>query len=99
MNIIVIAQIVGLISFIILLCIKFYILIDIRTFRKSGRAAGLWLTIYLLFLVILRSLSLFKLADIQQLTIISGFSALIPLFGIIIQLILTKKMEKPTVLI
>lgn len=94
MNIILLAQIIGTLSLLLLFCINFYIGIDIELFYKAGRVAILWTTIFIFFLFFLRLLSLLHIGTMQQLQIISGFTSPIPLIAVIVQLYLTSKLKK-----
>lgn len=85
-----IAQLIGTISFFILICIKLYIIASPSAWRKFGRVAATWFVVYFFFLFILRFISLLGVGTLDQLRIVSGFSTLIPLFGVIAHMILTK---------
>lgn len=93
MNIVKIAQTVGVVSILVLFILKFFIVVHTPSWKKSGRVAMLWTTIYVFFLFILRVLSTYNLASLEQLRIISGFSSLIPLLAVIIHLFFKKKLD------
>lgn len=93
MNIVQIAQIVGIIAIFLIFCLKFYIAVNTYAFLRAGRAAILWFTIYVFILFILRGLSIFHIATTDQLRIVSGFGTIIPLLGIVFHLFLSKKIE------
>lgn len=92
MNIVFLAQIIGVISIFLIFCLEFYIAIVPTAFVKAGRAALLWFSIYVFFLFVLRGVALFNLATPDQLRIVSGFSTLIPLIAIAVHLFLGKKL-------
>lgn len=87
-NTVYIAQIVGTISVLLLFVIKLVIVSNPILWAKSGRIASLWTIIYVFFLFVLRIFSLFHLADIDSLRLISGYSSLLPLLGVISHLFL-----------
>ena len=89
-----IAQLVGTISIFFLFCIKFWIAISPKSTKRTLRIAVLWTTIYIFFLFILRLFSLIHLGTQDQLRIVSGYAALIPLVAVIIHLFLQKKLDE-----
>lgn len=94
MSIVQIAQSIGVVSILLLFGIKFFIVIHTPSWQKTGRVAMLWTTIYVFFLFILRVLSAYDLATLDQLRIISGFSSLIPLIAVITHLFFIKKLDE-----
>lgn len=92
MNIVLIAQIVGVASIFLLFVLKFWIAIDKRSSNQTLRTAILWTSIYIFFLFILRIFSIFNLATQDQLRVVGGFTSIIPLIAVICQLFLQKKM-------
>lgn len=94
MNIVEIAQITGVVSIFALFSINFYITVLDYAWRKSGRVAMLWTTVYIFFLFFLRGLSQINVGTTDQLRIISGFSSLIPLLAVVIHLFFTKQIEE-----
>lgn len=92
------AQYIGVVSILVLFLFNFYIAVHIVSFRKSGRVALLWTTIYVLFLFCLRVIQLMNIATSEQLRIISGFTAVIPLVGVAYHLFLVRKIENPEAL-
>ncbi len=100
-NIVYTAQIVGIISFILIIIIKTTIAITIKKWpiseeQKIDRLVAiiLWMMIYFVFLLVLRSLSFFNIGTLDQLRIISGYATVIPLIGVIAQLFFQKKLEE-----
>lgn len=93
MNIVTIAQIIGVVSILLLFSLKFYIVVIDSAWHKSGRIAMLWTCIYVFFLFFLRLFALFELATTSQLRVISGFTSLIPLIAVVVHLFLVKKQE------
>lgn len=93
--IVLIAQIIGTASIFILFCINLFIISSETHFQRAGRVSILWITIYGFFLFVVRIFSLLGIATTDQLRIISGISALIPLVMVIIHLFLIKKIESP----
>lgn len=93
MNLVEIAQLVGVVSIFLIFCLKLYIGLYLPAFKRAGRAAILWFTIYVFFLFVLRGISFLEWATMDQLRIISGFATLIPLVGILTHLFLSKKIE------
>lgn len=87
------SQIVGTAAIFLLFVIKFYIAVTLKHFLRSGRVAILWTTIYVFFLFVLRLLGLFGIGSIDDLRIISGFSAIIPLIGVLSHLYLSRNMD------
>lgn len=96
MNIVDLAQIVGIISIFIIFCLKFYIAVVPSAFVRAGRAAILWFTIYVFFLFILRLFFILHIGTPDGLRIVSGFATLIPLLGIVFHLFIAKKVENAT---
>lgn len=94
MDIVELAQIVGTVTILLLFCLNFYIAIHARSYFKSGRVALLWTTIYVLFLFIVRFLSLLDIGTTNQLRIISGFTSLIPFLAVSIHLWLYRKIDE-----
>jgi len=93
-DIVLIAQVTGTISIFILFCLEFYMGVHEKSFQKSGRVALLWTSIYIFFLFILRVFTIFNIGTLDQLRIISGFSALIPTFMVTVHLFLLKKITQ-----
>jgi hypothetical protein len=93
-NLVSIAQVTGTVAIFLLFCIKFYIAISPKSTNRLLRIAILWTTVYIFFLFTLRLLSLFNIGTIDQLRIISGFAALIPLIAIIVHVWLSRKIIK-----
>lgn len=91
MNIVYIAQIIGTISIFLLFCLKMYIIATPQAWLKSGRAADLWTSIYVFFLFALRVIQLAGITTTEELRIVSGFTAVIPLAGVIAHLFLLKQ--------
>lgn len=91
MTIIYYSRLVGTIAIFLLYSIMFYIGLKVSLFRKVGRVAILWTTFYIFELFFLRLLSLIHIGTLDELTIISGFSALIPLIAVIIHIWLVRK--------
>lgn len=94
MNILIISQIIGTIAVFFLFIIQFWMSINETSFQKSGRVILLWTSTYIFFLFVLRVFTLFKIATLDDLRIVSGFSALIPLVAVIIHLLIVKKIEE-----
>ncbi len=92
MNIAETAQIVGIVSFSLILLIKLYILMSPKAWAKSGRAVALWILVYFFFLYALRLLAFFKIGAMDDLRIVSGFATVIPLAGIIAHVFLLRSM-------
>lgn len=90
------AQTVGIISLLLLFGLEFFIVIHTPSFKKSGRIAMLWTVIYVFFLTALRVISFYKLATVDQLRVISGYSTIIPLVAVVIHLFFTKKLNEDT---
>ncbi len=86
-----IAQLVGLASALLLFALDGFIVIHSPSWRKTGRIASLWIVIYIFFLTVLRVISYYNLATMEQLRIISGWSTLIPLLAVVSHLFLAKK--------
>ena len=80
------AQLVGLVSFTLLILLEIYILINPKAWAKSGRVAMLWIIVYFLFLYVIRGLSFLHIGTIDDLRAISGYATVIPLLGVIIHL-------------
>jgi hypothetical protein len=93
MNIVEIAQVTGIVSIFLLFCIKFYIAINDKLFYKSGRIAILWTTVYVFFLFLVRVVSFFGGATMDQLRILSGFSSLVPLIAVVAHLWVTRTVD------
>lgn len=91
MNIVYTAQIIGIVSVFLLFCLKLYIISTPQAWVKSGRAADLWTSIYVFFLFALRAIQFTGLTTTDELRIISGFTAVIPLAGVIAHLFLLKQ--------
>ncbi len=91
MNIVQIAQITGIVSFLILITIKLYIVSDSKRFIRSGKTAMAWTLIYFYFLIVLRILAFFNVGTLEQLRIVSGFSTLIPLLMVLFELLKKRK--------
>lgn len=89
-----VANIVGTVSIFLLFVMKFFIAINNHLFRKSGRVAILWTTIYVFFLFMLGLVRLLNIASQDELRIISGFTSVIPLIGVATHLFLNKKIEE-----
>lgn len=98
MNISQIAQLVGAIALLVFFAIDFVIVIIPRLFDKFGRTASLWLLIYIFIILMVRVLSLIGAATLDQLRVISGFSALIPLVAVVVNLIFVKYTEKDAII-
>lgn len=91
-----IAQMTGVISVFLLFCLIFWLAIAPKTTKRTLRVAILWTTIYFFFLFVLRLLSLLHIGTIDQLRIISGFTSIIPLVAVVVQLFLEKKLDEKT---
>lgn len=93
-NIVYMAQVTGTIAIFIFFCLMFWISINPNSTKKTSKVANFWASIYVFFLFILRLLNIHHLGTIDQLRIISGFTTLIPLIAVIVNLFLQKKMEE-----
>lgn len=91
MNIVQISQIIGVVSILLLYLIDFYIVIHQPSFRKTGRIALFWTSVYVLFLFVLRAIQLTGIATQDVLRILAGLSTLIPLIAVVAHLWLNKK--------
>lgn len=91
MNTVQIAQLLGAVSIGLLFCINFFIAISEEHFQRVGRTAFLWSTIYFFFLFMLRFININHLATRDEISLLSGFSAPIPLLFVMIHLFLSKK--------
>jgi len=87
------ARLVGAIAILLLFSIKFYIVIDVNRFRKSGRVAMLWTIMYVFFLFMLRLVALLNLLTTDQLAIVGNYTTLIPLTAVIVHLFLYRSLE------
>lgn len=95
------AQIIGTISILLLFCIKFYIAITIGGSKalsaeqkvKHLIALILWTALYFLSLSVLRLFLLLGIGTIEQLRIVGGFSAVIPLGGVVFNLWIVRKLD------
>ena len=94
MNIVYLAQLTGVVAIFLLFSLKFWIAISPNSSKKTLRVAILWTSIYIFFLFVLRLLSLFNIGTLDQLRVISGFTSLIPLLAVVIQLFLNKKLDE-----
>jgi hypothetical protein len=88
------ARIVGFISLLLAFIIKGIILARQKWWLRYGRAAGVWMLLYIYFLIILRGVSLFNWATRDQLTIISGYAGIIPLVGIVLHILIRGREDK-----
>lgn len=88
------ARVIGTISLMITVVLKGFILARQRLWLRYGRAAGIWLILYIYFLIVIRIFSIFELASRDQLTIISGYAAIIPLFGILLHILIRGREDK-----
>lgn len=84
------ARTVGILAFTITIVIKAVIIARQDLWRKYGRVASAWMVVYFLFLYALRLFSFFQVASNNDLSIISGWTCLIPLFGIILNILMTE---------
>lgn len=89
-----VAQWVGTISILALFIIKLIIVSNNKAWAKSGRVAVLWTTMYVFFLFVLRLVSITGAATTEELRIISGFSAVLPLLGVGSHLLLAESNEE-----
>jgi hypothetical protein len=93
-NLVQIAQAVGVVSILTLFLIKFYIVVVDSAWRKSGRIAMLWTCMYVFFLFTIRLLSYYHIGTLNDIRLISGFSAVIPPIAIILHLFFARKIDE-----
>lgn len=89
-----IAQILGVVSVLLIFSLQFFIAIYPPAFVRLGRTTLFWTSVFVFFLFILRLFSLFNLGTVEQLRIVSGFTSPIPLIAVIISLFLGKKVKE-----
>jgi len=86
----------GAYTLLLLFLIKLFIAINDEAFRRAGRVAILWTSIWALFLVILRFLSALDIGTMDQRTIVAGFTTLIPLLMTVLHLFYNKDTKYTT---
>ncbi len=91
------AQITGIVTIFLFACLSLNIAIVYKTYERAGRIALLWISIYILFLFLLRLFSLIGIGTVEQLRIVSGFSSLISLVALLIHLFMVRKIEEKVI--
>lgn len=94
MNTVDVAKLTGTVSVLLIFILQFWIAINPRSSKRTLRACVLWFSVWVFFFFTVRILSLTKIATSDELSIILGFSLLIPLVGIIAQLFIEKKVQE-----
>lgn len=95
MNNVEIARIIGTFALILCFLIEGLILSHENIWKKYGRASGIWIVVYVYFLIALRVMLIFHWGTQNQLSIVSGWTAIIPLVGIILHMIFRGREDKP----